>query len=107
MKFVLAGCRSRSKASGAPLDLDIVYLVDLYQKQNNRCTISGLKFHLDPPAPRPSPYSPSIDRIDPRKGYVKGNVHFVLFAINIAKSEWQIKELLPIWGAAVKHSRKR
>lgn len=37
--------------------------------------------------------SPSLDRIDPRKGYVKGNVHVISFKANSIKQDASVDEL--------------
>ena len=34
------------------------------------------------------PYSPTLDRIDPSKGYISGNVQVVIHMYNVCKSEW-------------------
>ena len=36
----------------------------------------------------------SLDKIDPTKGYIKGNVEFVCQGINFAKNDYSKKEVL-------------
>ena len=43
-----------------------------------------------------SPNSASIDRIDPNKGYVKGNVHVISYRANTIKSNANLSELQQI-----------
>ena len=52
------------------------------------CEVSGLPFDLRRGLGRRSPFSPSLDRIDPKKGYVKGNVQVVVWCYNAARGDW-------------------
>jgi hypothetical protein len=47
------------------------------------------------------PFAPSIDRIIPKKGYVKGNVQVVCWAYNAAKNQWGEDVLLTLAHAIV------
>lgn len=40
-----------------------------------------------------SPYSPSVDRVDPDLGYVKGNVRVISSRANLLKSDATVEEL--------------
>lgn len=101
LKYLLSTTKSRAKSKELPFDLDIDYLAKQYEDQGGLCAITGIKFSMDSES-RISPYSLSVDRIKPKGGYVKGNVQFVLLAVNLAKSDWGIQELEPIWKAMSK-----
>lgn len=47
-------------------------------------------------SPGPSPCSPSIDRIEPHLGYVKGNVRTISFRANEIKKNATLAELRAI-----------
>jgi hypothetical protein len=50
------------------------------------CAISGLPFGTTfDGRPGPRMYAPSIDRIDPSKGYIQSNCRFILMAVNSLK----------------------
>lgn len=74
-------------------DLDIDYMMDLFEKQQGRCAISGhLMTHI-----KGDVYSLSIDRINSMHGHVKGNVQLVCLAMQYAKNKFDgdvIKEFM-------------
>lgn len=51
------------------------------------CSVSGLPFAIGQKGAGPKQMSPSIDRIEPSKGYLQSNCRFVLSAINSLKAE--------------------
>ena len=76
-----------------PLDFDILYLEELYNKQKGLCAISNI----------PMTYvlynghnntNVSIDRIDSSKGYIKNNIQLVCCIINKMKLNMTLDELL-------------
>lgn len=82
--------KGRAKRFDIPFDLDEPYLRDLLELQNNACVLTGLVFETEDIGTRKHhlPFSPSLDRIVPDKGYTKGNVRWVVHAINMAMSNW-------------------
>ena len=67
----------RAKKKSLEYNIDTQYLISIYPK-NKLCPILGYK--LEPfqnGKIGQSKYSPSLDRINPRLGYIKGNVQFV------------------------------
>jgi hypothetical protein len=67
--------------------LNIKYLWNLYLKQNKKCALSGEIIILDKVYKK---QTASLDRIDPSKGYIKGNVQWVTKEINFMK--WTLKQ---------------
>lgn len=55
-----------------------------------RCPIFGCR--ISPGAGQRSDCSPSIDRIDPKKGYVPGNVRVISWKANRLKSDMSLNE---------------
>jgi hypothetical protein len=74
----------------------------LLPRLKGNCEVTGIEFkHIkhhpgagDKPGPRP--FSPSIDRIDRKKGYTKTNCRLVLFFVNSLKGTMSDKQLLEI-----------
>jgi hypothetical protein len=58
---------------------------------NNECPILGL--WLKPAIGGIAPYSPSLDRIEPEKGYVPGNIMIVSSRANTLKNSATVAEL--------------
>jgi len=65
--------------------LTIEYLWNLFLKQNRKCALSGEDLIFDT-RKRMLDATASVDRIDPTKGYVAGNVQWVHKDINYMKS---------------------
>lgn len=83
---------SLSKKKGERRNLSIEFLLNLYNKQQGLCAISGVKMtHLTGNGRVPT--NISIDRIDSNKGYDEDNVQLVCRQVNIMKSELSLEEL--------------
>tara|TARA_X000000368_G_scaffold366617_1_gene313522 strand:- start:861 stop:1379 length:519 start_codon:yes stop_codon:yes gene_type:complete len=72
-------------------DLSTDYLISIFP-ENKKCPVFGLTMefggHHD--------NSPSLDRIDPAKGYTKNNVLWISYLANRMKSNLNLKELVQI-----------
>lgn len=90
---LLAMAKNRSTNKGLPFNLDLDYLIDLWESNFASCQITGIPFELGRyERGKVHPYAPSFDRIDPQKGYVKGNVRIVCYQINVAMSEFGLEQ---------------
>lgn len=77
------------------IDVTPDYLEKLWEEQNGKCAITGLPINLQYWNTRKTPFSASLDRKDSSRGYLKGNVQFVAYSVNMAKNNFtdeQIKE---------------
>lgn len=95
----------RAKAKKLAFDLDVSYLYALVK--DDVCPKTGLKFEYEIKGKsfkERHPLSPSLDKIDPAKGYVKGNVQVVCWWYNLAKSTYTDEEVLELCKAVVKQS---
>lgn len=66
-------------------NLDIDYLKSLWSSQSGLCHYTSVPMKWT--KGKVSFYSPSLDKLNPSKGYIKGNVVFCLFAVNSFKQE--------------------
>ena len=60
----------------------------LVERCAGKCEISGIPFSEKGVQWYRNPWSPSLDRIDSKKGYTPDNVRIVLCAVNAAMNEW-------------------
>lgn len=84
--------RARARKNGLEFDLnkeDICFGL--------RCPLLDVEFTLFVYESRrtgPNPHSPSIDRIDNSKGYVKGNIRVICYKANVMKHTASLTEFL-------------
>lgn len=80
--------RYRAKQRGLPFDLVAEEIV-----VPTVCPLLGIPLRIDN-CGQPAPDSPSLDRIDPRLGYVRGNVQVISYKANTMKQDATPAELL-------------
>jgi hypothetical protein len=85
-KKLLASAKARAKYQGIPFELT---LDDIFIPQV--CPALGIPLQKGQGALHAG--SPTLDRIDNSKGYVKGNVHVISSKANTMKSNGSIQEL--------------
>lgn len=67
------------------VSIDKKYAWDLFEYQNQKCALTGLKITF-PSTWKDNTWTASLDRIDSSKGYIKDNVQWVHKHINIMKN---------------------
>lgn len=82
--------RSHALRQGLEFDLELEDFPDIPAL----CPVLGLPLTHETGTKSPKPYSPSLDRIDPAKGYVKGNVQWMSHKANAMKQDATPDELL-------------
>ena len=95
IKSYLTHIKHRAKELDLPFDLDSDYLVELYKKQDSRCYYTNEIMSFENTVVsknRPHRYVPSIERLFPEKGYVKGNVSWVCYYVNRMKNDLNLEE---------------
>lgn len=96
---IVGGARARAKENNLPFDIDLDYvraMVGENAQDASHCPV--FKCPLDWSCYRgneskPLPNSPSLDRIDPERGYVKGNVWIISYRANVIKNDATHEEL--------------
>lgn len=81
------------------VEINSEYLYELYDQQEGLCALSGVRMTWAGGSARPT--SVSVDRIDPAKGYIKGNVRIVCMAVNAFRSTMNDEQLLKFAKALV------
>ena len=97
-KYHANKARSRSKTRGEKTDLDVQYLKEVWDKQDGTCPYTGIKMEISRTSQdediKKTPIKASLDRIDPNIGYLKGNVEFVCYCVNVMKNDFTKDQML-------------
>jgi hypothetical protein len=99
-KMFISNCemRKKFKKTSFDMDIDVEYLKKLWESQNGICPYTKFKMILPPTTTQyqktHSLEKASLDRVDSSKGYIRGNVEFVCFFINLAKNSYSKETML-------------
>ncbi|MBV8140175.1 MAG: hypothetical protein JO121_31735, partial [Deltaproteobacteria bacterium] len=94
--------RARRRTSNASLtDTDLMMI---WERCEGRCAVSGLEFSgAAVGAGRARhPFMPSLDQIEPGKGYTADNVRLVCGAANFAMNAWGLDTLIRVARGVIK-----
>lgn len=97
----MAKKRADEKGLSCALDRDGI----VRRMRAGRCEVTGESFDFSMRSERTqhvAPFAPSIDRIDPAKGYTMDNVQIVAWAYNAAKSTGTHADVLRLARAVVR-----
>jgi hypothetical protein len=83
--LMIRGAATRAKQAGLPFDLGHYKKEIQARVDAGFCELTGLPFNLNGDRAWDTP---SLDRIDPKKGYIYSNVRVVCRAINCALGSW-------------------
>jgi hypothetical protein len=98
---LLNSAKVRSKKDLLAYDLTPEWLIE--KLTSGHCEVSGIKFDLLlSQTTSKNKYAPSLDRIDPSKGYTKANTRCVVWMYNSCKSEYSDGEVLEFARALLK-----
>jgi hypothetical protein len=95
IKYLVSGAKQRATTHDIPFNIDKEYIEEIYDMQHEKCALSGIRFQINLCNGR-NKFAPSIDRIDPKKGYTKGNVRLLCSSVNMMKSDMTDDELINI-----------
>ena len=85
-KYILSRLRRRAAVAGVPFDLVAADIV-----VPERCPVLGIPIRIDGVGQRDD--SPSVDRLKPALGYVRGNVRVISMKANRIKNDATVEEL--------------
>ena len=81
--------KSRAAKKGLPFEITQASLVRMVKKCDGKCQLTGIPFsEKNPTKAFRRPWMPSVDRINNRKGYVRGNCRIVCVAVNQAMGQF-------------------
>jgi hypothetical protein len=78
----LMSAKKRARNDNLSFELDNAYVTSLWEQQEGKCAKTGVELGRI----GDKWLSPSLDRIDPLQGYIKGNVQWTCWRYNDAKS---------------------
>lgn len=93
MQRAMYNVRQRGKKQKVEVKITAEDLVDIFNCQTGLCSLSGMPLDWQTFAKGRSPLTCSIDRIEPKKGYVKDNVRLLCFQVNTMKHDLSDVEL--------------
>lgn len=93
LSYLLKHCQYRTternrNGRNHTIDIDYDYILNIWENQNGKCAISGIPMNLK----STTDWQCSIDRINNKNGYVKGNVRLVCLEFQHHLFQWS-KEL--------------
>lgn len=105
LQISLSAAKGRAKKLKVLFDLDVDYLLSI---ATENCPVDGLPMDWDMRLvadKKATDRSPSLDRITPSLGYVRGNVKFIAHKWNVWKSNMLRSDLEMIIAYAQKHTQ--
>lgn len=100
---IVTNCKRRAKDKGFKFNIDEKYLLKVYKIQKGRCAYTHKKLLIYTEYERRKlkhffhPAKASVDRIDPSKGYIKGNVQLVSLRFNAIKNDLNNNEMVRLF----------
>ena len=89
-----AMAKNRAKTKKLSYEIDGAYLLKLWNENQGCCALTGQPFDLTKWGGRGqvNPRAPSVDRIEPKLGYIPGNVRLITYHMNVALTDFGIEE---------------
>lgn len=97
-KVLLEGVKKRAKKRNTPFDLTLEWAT---ARWTGRCELTNIPFELG--RTKLGPFSPSVDKINPAKGYIQENCRIILLAINWMKSSGTDAQMYAVAEALLKN----
>jgi len=102
---LISTAKHSAKSKGLAMNLTIDWL--LPKLERGVCERTGLKFDFHSNSRGKNRLAPSLDRIEPELGYVKGNVVLVIWQYNAAKITYSHEDLIDFCRACLSFSDTR
>lgn len=97
------GARDRARKHNIEFNITKIYILEILKFQNYKCAISNIDLTYELGKGRVYT-NLSIDRKNPMKGYVEGNIQLVCMAVNQMKSDLDINTLIYICECILKNN---
>lgn len=93
--------KARAEKYNKDFNIDAKYAYNLLIKQNKKCAITYYPLSLE----KNHPFNLSIDCIEPEKGYIKGNIQWLLWCVNRAKGDLNMATFYDLCELVLKHRK--
>jgi len=95
--------RSRARKRGVEFFLTKEWVLNGLNK--GTCAVTGIRFDLENGhgSGKHNKCAPTIDRMDPNKGYTTDNCQLVIYQYNVAKGRWAHGDVVDMARALVVH----
>lgn len=104
---VLDNAKKRASNKQIPLDVNLPYLLWMWDQQEGRCALSGRQLVLAATRGTSAHQDgPSLDQIVPGAGYTRGNVQLVTTQTNLSKSTLSCDEFVALCEQVYFHRRQ-
>jgi hypothetical protein len=102
----LRKARSRADKREVPFNIDKEYLISLFKDQEGKCYYSGVQLNIvkKKTGVINDPMKMTLDCIEPGVGYIKGNVVWCAYCVNVFKQKMSVSEMVQICGGIIKTS---
>jgi hypothetical protein len=89
-KTVWYNAKKRAEKKGVEFTIKPGHVWNWAVMDNGRCSVTGIPFDFSQPARGVwrRPFVPSLDRINPNRGYTVRNTRLVVYAFNAAVNQW-------------------
>ncbi|WP_068438558.1 hypothetical protein [Magnetospirillum sp. XM-1] len=95
LRSLVANARARAQAKGIPFSLTVEDVARIWPA-DGRCPVLGMRFRRSLGSQGHGHDSATLDRLDPSKGYVPGNLLIVSARANCLRSDASAAELLRV-----------
>ena len=95
--LLIYNARRRAKEKNLPFNLDSYRKEIAKRLKTGKCEMTGVEFSFNGIRKY---NSPSVDRVDPEKGYVYGNIRIICWGMNCALGPWGeniLKKMVSGW----------
>lgn len=104
LRDMVKNAKKRSKYKDLEFDLTLDDMLEIYEKQNGNCALSGVKMTYFVNQDKVKT-NMSFDRIDSSKGYNKDNIQIVCYYANIMKNDLNLVDFYD-WCDKILKNRK-
>ena len=109
IKSKLSAYKNRAKCLNVDFDLTAEYLTELFEQQKGKCFYTNKTISFENTViekNRPHNLTPSLDRLNPDKGYVEGNVVWSCYYINRMKSDVPHDEFISLCELILQNQKR-